>query len=80
MKQFRATDQTKPKKVDGNCTSITSAVGFEEKLDKLKICTYNVHMWTDARDEPNIFRVANLISEIEPDLLCLQVSGNFCSF
>ena len=66
-------DQTKSKKVDGNCTSITSAVGFEKKLDKLKICTYNVHMWTDATDEPNIFRVVNLISELEPDLLCLQV-------
>ena len=73
-------DQTKSKKVDGNCTSITNAGGFEKKLDNLKICTYNVHMWTDVRDEPNIDRVANLISEIEPDLLCLQVYEIFDLF
>jgi len=43
-----------------------------KEMDEMKICTYNVHMWTDARHEPNIYRVANLISELQPDVLCLQ--------
>ena len=69
--------QSKSKKVGVNCTSTTSDLGLEKELDKLKMCTYNVHMWTDARDDPNIDRVVNLISELQPDVLCLPVSKIF---
>ena len=65
--------QSKSKEVDIKC-STTGVTGLGNELEKLKICTYNVHMWSDARDDPNIDRVVNLLSELEPDVLCLQVS------
>ena len=40
---------------------------------ELKICTYNVHMWKDARWDPNIDRVIDLVLQQKPHILCLQV-------
>ena len=71
MKQPLAMGQSKSKKVD--CTSTTGAIGLGKEFEKLKICTYNVHMWMDARNDPNTDLVVDLISELQPGVLCLQV-------
>ena len=71
VKQPLAMGQSKSKKVD--CTSTTGAIGLGKEFEKLKICTYNVHMWMDARNYPNTDLVVNLISELQPGVLCLQV-------
>ena len=62
--------QTKSKEV---AVKTTGAIGLGKEFDKLKICTYNVHMWMDARNDPNTDLVVDLISELQPGVLCLQV-------
>jgi len=48
----------------------TTSSDFE--WTELKICTYNVHMWKDAKWDPNIDRVIDLVLEQKPHILCLQ--------
>eukprot|EP00095_Tigriopus_kingsejongensis_P006339 maker-scaffold804_size94796-snap-gene-0.18 protein:Tk06339 transcript:maker-scaffold804_size94796-snap-gene-0.18-mRNA-1 annotation:"hypothetical protein GUITHDRAFT_152728" len=37
-----------------------------------KVATFNVHGWTDGRNEDNLERVAALVRAHDPDVLCLQ--------
>ena len=57
--------QSKP--MDGDTTS------SDYDWAELKICTYNVHMWKDARWDPNIDRVIDFVLQQKPHILCLQV-------
>jgi len=43
----------------------------------LKIATYNVHNWNDAAGKDNMDRVVSLVSELQPDILCLQECAPF---
>ena len=57
--------QSKSKVVDIKCSTTTDEIGLANELDKLKICTYNMHMSRYVRDDPNIDWVLNLISELQ---------------
>ena len=38
----------------------------------LRIASYNIHGWVDAEGESNLDRVADIVNEHDPDILCLQ--------
>lgn len=38
----------------------------------LKLATFNVHCWADARHVDNVDRVVELVQKYDPDILCLQ--------
>eukprot|EP00092_Neocalanus_flemingeri_P005253 GFUD01005647.1.p1 GENE.GFUD01005647.1~~GFUD01005647.1.p1 ORF type:complete len:242 (-),score=53.41 GFUD01005647.1:20-745(-) len=43
-------------------------------MTQLKICTFNVHGFSDARDRSGFDRIVKVITEQQPDVLCLQES------
>jgi len=45
---------------------------------ELKVATYNVHMWSDGDGVSNVQRVADLVRQLQPDVLCLQEADDFC--
>ena len=42
-------------------------------MPQLKICTYNVHGFYDARERSGLEQIVKLMKEQQPDVLCLQV-------
>lgn len=38
----------------------------------LRIASYNIHGWVDAEGESNLDRVADIVNQHDPDILCLQ--------
>jgi len=39
---------------------------------RVKAATYNVHGWVDSEDESNLNRVADIVNQHDPDIICLQ--------
>ena len=42
-------------------------------MTPVRIATYNVHDWYDQRGRSNVDRIADLVNQLNPDILCLQV-------
>jgi len=41
-------------------------------VNTLRVASYNIHGWVDAEMESNLERVAQLVNQHDPDILCLQ--------
>ena len=38
----------------------------------IRIASYNIHGWVDADGESNLDRVAEVVNDHDPDIICLQ--------
>ena len=39
---------------------------------RVKVASYNIHGWVDADMQSNLERVAGVVAQHDPDILCLQ--------
>ena len=42
-------------------------------MAQFSVCTYNVHMFYDGRGNATYDQIVRLLTELKPDVLCLQV-------
>ena len=42
-------------------------------MAQFSVCTYNVHMFYDGRGNATYDQMVKLLTELKPDVLCLQV-------